>query len=82
MQCFQFMKHWSSFLLAVVIIGFIWGHHSNKKQTRNPLKANFQMIPGLFFIGDPLGISNGGFERLSFAFIIVYINGLRFLLEQ
>ncbi len=40
------------------------GHHSNKKETQTPLKASFQMILGFFFVGDPLGISIGGFGWL------------------
>ena len=40
------------------------GHHSNKTETQNPLKASFQMILSFFFVGDPLGISIGGFGWL------------------
>ena len=37
------------------------GHHYNKKRTQTPLKASFQMILSSIFVGDPLGISIGGF---------------------
>ena len=32
------------------------GHHYNKKETQNPLKASFQMILSFFFVGDPLEV--------------------------